>query len=180
LTKVCWSKSEDSSLIALCNEKKVYIISPKFLPSSLKAGNEEKINSSKQAYDSQEQHTLNWEFVEENNPSYTDGLRIIIHLESEANFVTFHEKGDYLATVSPHPLRVSDQVFVHALSKGASQRPLTKSKGNIVQVAFHPKKPLIFILTHRNVYVFNLQQQVRIMEFFIMYLGSHKKINNRK
>jgi len=146
-------------LIAVANEKRVYIICPKLASSTVKANNEEKIAAAKTAYQAQSNHLLNWEFIEEDNELYKDGVRIIIHLENEVSFVTFHERGDYIATVSPHPLRANDQVFVHSLSKGGSQRPFTKSKGNIVQVAFHPTKPILFILTHKNVYLFNLQEQ---------------------
>lgn len=114
----------------------------------------------KEAYDALPEHVLPWNFTSQDDEQYKNGSRLTIDFENEVKYVTYHSKGDYFATVSPRALRANDQVFVHSLSKGTSQRPFTKSKGNIIQVLFHPTKPILFILTHQNAYLYNLQKQV--------------------
>ena len=88
-----------------------------------------------------------------------------VEFNSDVKNLTFHAKGDYFGTVCPNSSSNIDQVFIHSLSKGGSQRPFTKSKGKILKVEFHRKKPILFLMTQRNVYVYNLQQQV-IQNFF--------------
>ena len=160
LTYLCWSKTETTSLIALCNDKRLHIINPKFGTSQMKEINEQKLLQAQAAYNADANHVLEWNFLAEEDEKYKEGVRIVINFENEVKHVAYHAKGDYFATVSPRSLRANDQVFVHSLSKGISQRPFTKSKGNIVQVTFHSTKPILFVLTHQNAYLYDLQKQV--------------------
>lgn len=162
---MCWSKTSTTSFIALCNDKKLHFINPKFNTSLVKEENELKIAAAKEAYNKEATHVLEWNFIEESDPQYKEGARLVINFENEVKHVAYHSRGDYFATVSPRALRANDQVFVHSLSKGTSQRPFTKSKGNIIQVEFHPTKPILFILTHQHAYMYNLQKQVNILLF---------------
>jgi len=159
LTNLCWSKTSSTNFIALCNDKKLHLINPKFSSSIVKQENEAKIATAKESYDKEATHVLEWNFIEESDPQYKEGSRLVINFENEVKHVAYHSKGDYFATVSPRALRANDQVFVHSLSQGTSQRPFTKSKGNIIQVEFHPTKPILFILTHQHAYLYNLQKQ---------------------
>jgi len=171
LTNLCWSKSSTTSFIALCNDKKLHIINPKFSSSRVKEENENKIKAAKEAYDANTERVLEWNFIEEDDAQYKDGSRLVINFENEIKHVAYHSKGDYFATVSPRALRANDQVFVHSLSKGTSQRPFTKSKGNIVQVLFHQTKPILFVLTHQNAYLYNLQKQVNKFNMELLILN---------
>ncbi len=172
LSHLCWSKSDTTSFITLCNDKKLHFISPKFSSTRIKEINEEKVSLAQQAYNQSAEHNLQWEFIEETDERYRDGSRIIINFENEVKHVAYHPRGDYFATVSPRALRANDQVFVHSLSKGTSQRPFPKSKGNIVQVLFHTSQPILFVLTHQNAYLYNLQKQVK-HSIFAMWICSY-------
>eukprot|EP00828_Plagiopyla_frontata_P030545 TRINITY_DN3983_c0_g1_i4.p1 TRINITY_DN3983_c0_g1~~TRINITY_DN3983_c0_g1_i4.p1 ORF type:complete len:270 (-),score=27.45 TRINITY_DN3983_c0_g1_i4:126-842(-) len=88
-----------------------------------------------------------------------DGKLIELQFESTITQFVFHEKGDYFATVSPTAEKKNEQVFIHCMSKGATQRPFSKSKGIVEKVQFHTLKPWLFLLTKKNVYVYNLQKQ---------------------
>jgi len=85
----------------------------------------------------------------------TAGLaRLLIRIDDGVSHVTWHGKGDYLATVSP--VATSRAVMVHRLSSAASQLPFSKNKGLVQKVQFHPSKPLFIVCTQRSVKLYNL------------------------
>ncbi|XP_006813693.1 ribosome biogenesis protein bop1-A-like, partial [Saccoglossus kowalevskii] len=71
--------------------------------------------------------------------------------------VTWHGRGDYLATVQPQGGNA--QVLIHQLSKRRTQNPFNKSKGLVQCVLFHPTRPFFFVATQRFVRVYNLLKQ---------------------
>ncbi|XP_064393432.1 ribosome biogenesis protein bop1-B-like isoform X2 [Halichondria panicea] len=71
--------------------------------------------------------------------------------------VTWHNKGDYFATVSSDSS--GSEVVIHQLSKSRSQTPFKKLKGSVQRVAFHPTKPFFFVATQTYVRVYNLAKQ---------------------
>jgi ribosome biogenesis protein ERB1 len=87
-----------------------------------------------------------------------EGLVLKIKLHGSISEIAPHWKGDYLATVCPKAQQ-NNQVIVHSLTKGVSHRPFGKSKSNVQTVLFHTKKPLMFIVTQTNVWVFDLSKQ---------------------
>ena len=46
-------------------------------------------------------------------------------------------------------------VLVHQLSKRVSQTPFRKNKGRLVDCAFHPSKPFLFLASQHQVPLFN-------------------------
>lgn len=83
-----------------------------------------------------------------------------IHTAHQIRTVSWHAKGDYVATVSPSA-PPSLQVVVHRLSKRQSQAPFkSRLKGPAVQAcSFHPNKPFLFVATKTQVKVYHLVQQ---------------------
>eukprot|EP00061_Rhincodon_typus_P008949 g32025.t1 len=71
--------------------------------------------------------------------------------------VTWHGKGDYLATVVPD--NGNAQVLIHQLSKRQSQNPFRKNKGMVQCVLFHPIRPFFFVATQRYIRIYNLLKQ---------------------
>lgn len=69
--------------------------------------------------------------------------------------ITWHRKGDYLASVSSS----ESQVWIHQVSRRHSQAPFKKIKGTIQLVLFHPVKPQFFVATQRYVRLYDLMQQ---------------------
>jgi len=90
---------------------------------------------------------------------YEKGIRMKIEYRGsfELRFVTWHYKGDYFATVCPEGNRSA--VHVHQLSKMQTQNPFNKSKGRITCVRFHPSKPHFFVVTQKNIRIYNLAEQ---------------------
>lgn len=142
--------------MAVANETSVYIFNIKLaLTKENYEKNEESLKESKNKNEVEYNNLYKWEYITEGE-NWEKGLRIHIQMNYLIKFLTFHIKGDYLATVSPLAEKKNEEVTVHSLSKGVSQRPFSKTKGNVEKVLFHPTKPFIFILTKKHTYVFNL------------------------
>ncbi|EPQ59553.1 BOP1NT-domain-containing protein [Gloeophyllum trabeum ATCC 11539] len=85
---------------------------------------------------------------------------LTIHLPTLSGLpgqLTWHRRGDYLASVSNREGQGS--VWIHQLSRRHSQAPFKKVKGSIQMVLFHPTRPDFFVATQRYVRVYNLAEQ---------------------
>ncbi|KAF8665761.1 hypothetical protein AX16_000209 [Volvariella volvacea WC 439] len=71
--------------------------------------------------------------------------------------VTWHRKGDYLATVSNE--NNQGGVWIHQVTRRHSQAPFKRIKGSVQAVLFHPLKPHFFVATQRYVRIYNLAEQ---------------------
>jgi ribosome biogenesis protein ERB1 len=71
------------------------------------------------------------------------GFKIRIQHPQVVKQLTWHRKGDYLATVSPDGTHLA--VLIHQITKHQTQAPFRRLKGNIQKVAFHPIKPIFFV-----------------------------------
>lgn len=74
--------------------------------------------------------------------------------------VRWHAKGDYFVSVSPKAGAAS--VLIHQLSKGNSQQPFSKSKGETQLACFHPNKPFLFVASQQHVRVYHLVKQTMV------------------
>ncbi|RLN97770.1 hypothetical protein BBJ28_00021019 [Nothophytophthora sp. Chile5] len=88
------------------------------------------------------------------------GIRVVLHHTTDVTDVSWHNKGDYLATVAPGA--GSGAVLIHQLSKRKTQNPFHKSVGQVQAVLFHPSKPFFFHATQRHVRVYNLVKQAMV------------------
>lgn len=66
----------------------------------------------------------------------------------------WHVKGDYLAAVAP--AGASRSVYVHQLSKRASNNPFRKAMGQVQAVLFHPTEPRLYVANQQSVRVYDL------------------------
>ena len=83
---------------------------------------------------------------------------LCIQLGKKASKCSWHHKGDYFVTVCPTGNNLA--VLVHQLSKGATQTPFNKSKGNkVLSCLFHPSKPVLFVASENHVRAFHLVKQ---------------------
>jgi ribosome biogenesis protein ERB1 len=71
--------------------------------------------------------------------------------------VRWHVKGDYFVTVSPKAAAAA--VLIHQLSKGNSQQPFSKAKGEAQVACFHPNKPFLFVASQQHIRVYHLVNQ---------------------
>jgi ribosome biogenesis protein ERB1 len=85
------------------------------------------------------------------------GILLTLTVRSPVKALTWHRRGDYLATVAP--AGQSHAVAIHTLSKHLTQLPFRKLRGLPQTAAFHPLKPIFFVATQRNVRVYDLLAQ---------------------
>ncbi|TNM92661.1 hypothetical protein fugu_018063 [Takifugu bimaculatus] len=86
------------------------------------------------------------------------GIHLRISHPKDVHQVTWHTKGDYLASVMPDNSSHL-QVFIHQLSRRRSQNPFRKNKGLVQCVSFHPVRPYFFVATQRSIRIYNLIKQ---------------------
>jgi ribosome biogenesis protein ERB1 len=72
----------------------------------------------------------------------------------------WHAKGDYFVTVSPKAAAAA--VLIHQLSKGNSQQPFSKAKGEAQVACFHPNKPFLFVASQQHIRVYHLVKQAMV------------------
>lgn len=71
--------------------------------------------------------------------------------------VRWQAKGDYFVSVSPKA--GASAVLIHQLSKGNTQQPFSKAKGEAQLACFHPNKPFLFVASQQHVRVYHLVKQ---------------------
>jgi ribosome biogenesis protein ERB1 len=79
----------------------------------------------------------------------------------------WHAKGDYFVTVSPKAGAPS--VLIHQLSKGSSQQPFSKAKGEVQVACFHPSKPFLFVASQQHIRVYHLVKQQMVKSKIIAH-----------
>lgn len=88
------------------------------------------------------------------------GFVSVLKTTSEVTSVRWHRKGDYFVTVSPKAGAAA--VLIHQLSKGNSQQPFSKAKGEAQLACFHPNKPFLFVASQQHVRIYHLVKQTMV------------------
>ena len=91
--------------------------------------------------------------------SFSSACGFICALCTKTNItkVQWHAKGDYFVTINPKAGAAS--VLIHQLSKGTSQQPFSKAKGETQLACFHPNKPFLFVASQQHVRIYHLVKQ---------------------
>ena len=84
--------------------------------------------------------------------------------KNEMASLRWHTKGDYFVTVSPKAAAAA--VLIHQLSKGNSQQPFSKAKGEAQVACFHPNKPFLFVASQQHVRIYHLVKQTMVKRKF--------------
>lgn len=102
-----------------------------------------------------------WEFFKAGSWGFNEGVRGRVYCgDNQVEQVVFHAKGEYFGSLAPKASKRNEQILVHHFLKSESSKPFQKSKGDMQKILFHPKKPFMFLVTHKNTYIYNLQSQV--------------------
>ena len=92
--------------------------------------------------------------------SESTGMVAALVTQREVTSIRWHRKGDYFVTVSPKA--GASAVLIHQLSKGNSQQPFSKAKGEAQLACFHPNKPFLFVASQQHVRVYHLVKQTMV------------------
>ena len=100
---------------------------------------------------------------ESNEPSvFVDMANIVVlRHSSPVKDMAWHHKGDYFCVNASSAS--ASIVYIHQLSKGTSQIPISKLKGLVQRVLFSPSSlPYLFVATQTEVKIYNLVKQTLV------------------
>uniref|UniRef100_A0A1A8EKL1 Ribosome biogenesis protein BOP1 n=1 Tax=Nothobranchius korthausae TaxID=1143690 RepID=A0A1A8EKL1_9TELE len=153
---VAWNPNPSLCLLAVAVESTVLILSPALADKLVISSSEKFLTGQQEEGPSDGADPVVWSETE--GEELNQGIRLKIKHPKVVHQVTWHAKGDYLASVMPeHSSNL--QVFIHQVSKRRSQNPFRKSKGLVQCVSFHPIRPYFFVATQRCVRIYNLVKQ---------------------
>ncbi|KAJ8267638.1 hypothetical protein COCON_G00128100 [Conger conger] len=151
---IAWNPNPAVCLVAVCFNQTVLVLNPG-LGDKLTCSSTDQLISS--YVEPEEEKTQSVQWVAAEGRDQEKGVRLTINHPKAVRQVTWHGKGDYLASVMPD--NSSLQVLIHQISKRRSQNPFNKNKGLVQCVSFHPIRPYFFVATQRSVRVYNLIKQ---------------------
>lgn len=149
---VAWCPNVKLSIIAVASGNRLLLINPKVGDKMLIKKTDDLLAEAPQLdiLESERIKTaVTWSTAEK--AEQEKGVRVIITHFKPIRQVTWHGRGDYLATVMPEGANRS--ALIHQLSKRRSQIPFSKSKGLIQCVLFHPVKPCLFVAVSFFIYI---------------------------
>nr|NVI69924.1 putative ribosome biogenesis protein BOP1 homolog [Cucujiformia] len=156
-----WCPNAALSLVLVASGKRVLLINP-HVGDYLVCAKTDSVLQEAQSIESvmseRVRTTVQWSPPDDDLQSR--GVRIVLTHFKEVSQVTWHGRGDYFASVMPDGQNRS--VLISQISQRRSQLPLTKSKGLIQCVLFHPTKPCLFVATQRHVRIYDLVKQTLV------------------
>ncbi|GAN03049.1 rRNA processing-related protein [Mucor ambiguus] len=168
-----WCPNPDVWLFAISvGHGEVHLISPPKLCSAEQAMNTDQFTKSGFAITNDDaKKAVTWiRASEADEEKY--GYKVRIQHTQVVKQITWHRKGDYLATVSPDAKNLA--VLIHQVTKHQTQSPFKRLKGIVQKVAFHPIKPIFFVATQIYVRVYDLMQQqlVKTLQTSVKWVSS--------
>jgi ribosome biogenesis protein ERB1 len=132
-------------------------LSNALLESAIQGGN---ISSSNRANKAVKWISLKKQIVEDNCISSSDkwiGPVCALQVSKQVACLRWQAKGDYFVSVSPKSGAAA--VLIHQLSKGTTQQPFSKVKGETQHACFHPNKPFLYVASQQHVRIYHLVKQ---------------------
>ncbi|KAM9838289.1 ribosome biogenesis protein bop1 [Aulostomus maculatus] len=153
---VAWNPNASVCLLAVALDTSVLILSPSLADKQVVSSSERLLAGQQETEPSEEVRPVTWSEAE--GEEFNQGIRLKLQHPKAVHQVTWHAKGDYLASVMPdHSSHL--QVFIHQMSRRRSQNPFRKNKGLVQCVSFHPIRPYFFVATQRSIRIYNLVKQ---------------------
>ncbi|CAG11653.1 unnamed protein product, partial [Tetraodon nigroviridis] len=154
---VAWNPNPSVCLLAVALDSAVLVLAPPLAAGRQVVSASERLLSPPADADPVETvEPVTWSECE--GEELDQGIRLRISHPKDVHQVTWHAKGDYLASVMPDNSS-NLQVFIHQLSRRRSQNPFRRNKGLVQCVSFHPIRPYFFVATQRSIRIYNLIKQ---------------------
>ncbi|MFT7811588.1 ribosome biogenesis protein bop1-like [Arapaima gigas] len=151
---IAWNPNPSICLVAISFNETVLLLNPCLGDKLLYNATDQFIASYVEPEEERPQ-LVQWEVPQDED--FDNGFRLIINHPKSVKQVTWHGKGDYLASVLSD--NSNTQVLIHQVSKRRSQNPFRKNKGIVQCVSFHPIRPYFFVASQRCVRIYNLIKQ---------------------
>lgn len=154
-----WNPSRNVSLVALSCGSDVLLLTPPVASAEQRENTDALFENFGEAKLNETlKKVIEWKIPEEQLREEGFKLRISYNKKGVVSkFLTWHGKGDYLASV--YPDNAVSGIFIHQISKRQTQAPFNKTKGQVQCVRFHPSKPFFILATQKAVRVYNLLKQ---------------------
>ncbi|XP_039648342.1 ribosome biogenesis protein bop1 [Perca fluviatilis] len=153
---VAWNPNLSVCLLAVALDSVVLILSPSLADRQVVLSSERLLSAPQEADANEGAGPVTWSETE--GEELNQGIRLKIQHPKAVQQVSWHAKGDYVASVMPdHSSNL--QVLIHQLSRRRSQNPFRKNKGLVQCVSFHPVRPYFCVGTQRSVRIYNLVKQ---------------------
>ncbi|XP_077362292.1 ribosome biogenesis protein bop1 [Festucalex cinctus] len=153
---VSWNPNPSVCLLAVATDSLVLIASPALADRQVLSSTEGLLAAPPEAEAGDGAGSVSWSEAE--GEERGRDLRLKIRHPKAVQQVTWHAKGDYLASVMPEHSS-HQQVLIHQLSRRRSQNPFRRNKGLVQCVRFHPLRPYLLVATQRSVRIYNLLKQ---------------------
>ncbi|XP_070193789.1 ribosome biogenesis protein bop1-like isoform X2 [Littorina saxatilis] len=158
VTCVAWNPNEKHCLVAVSVGTTVMIINPGLGDKKMVSDTDAMLLSyqNEAGSSSEKELPVDWVQSDLNVKDYKTGVRLRIEHPKEVAQVTWHDFGDFFATVMHEGQRQA--VLVHRLTTRHSQSPFSKSKGWVQCVKFHQRRTgggktmtMLYVATQRFV-----------------------------
>lgn len=155
---VAWNPNPDLWLfgVSLTGGEVLIISPPKFCTDEVATYTDNYVKDGFSAQGGEGSKHMTWAKAKESEESEY-GYKLRLEHTHTVKQITWHRKGDYFATVATEARERA--VLIHQLTKHQSQAPFRRVKGLVQKVAFHPIKPMFFVVTQQYVRIFDLMQQ---------------------
>ncbi|KAM9384013.1 ribosome biogenesis protein bop1 [Pholidichthys leucotaenia] len=154
---VAWNPNPSLSLVAVALDSVVLILAPSLADKQVTLASEQLLSGTQEEEPPSEgSGSAVW--TEAEGDELNQWIRLKIQHLKAVHQVTWHAKGDYLASVMPDNTS-NLQVLIHQVSRRRSQNPFSRNKGLVQCVSFHPIRPYFFMATQRYVRIYNLVKQ---------------------
>ena len=119
-------------------------------------------NENKESNESNENKESNEPTESKESSVFVDIANIVVlRHSSPVKDMAWHHKGDYFCVNASSAS--ASIVYIHQLSKGSSQIPISKLKGLVQRVLFSPSSlPYLFVATQTEVKIYNLVKQTLV------------------
>lgn len=159
VTCVAWNPSTEYHLLAACAGDAIHLIAPPLTAPSVQV-REATLSVLKQRGRRGQQSRSEW--VRCTDEQRETGRELEVRHPRVVVNASWHRRGDYFACLGLH-----GSVSIHQLSRKQSQQPFRKGTTgpHMPRVAFHPTKPLFYVVTMYMVRVYDLAKQTILKKF---------------
>ncbi|KAF8341995.1 NUC169 domain-containing protein [Cantharellus anzutake] len=170
VASIAWCPQNGISFLVVGIDEAIHFIMPPYQPPAIAQATLSVLTPPNLPHPAQE--SLHWTV---SDSGYSQGVHEPImtitmpHASGLVKQLTFHRKGDYVASTS-----ASGVVWIHQISKRHSQAPFRRVKGVVQKVLFHPIRPQFFVATQRYIRLYDLvaQKLLRTLSSTMRWISS--------
>ncbi|MCJ1236181.1 Ribosome biogenesis protein erb1 [Varicellaria rhodocarpa] len=160
INAVRWRPNKDTAILSVASGEDLFLIAPPIVDPEVEAASRELIDAGWGYATGGTSNTKKEPPAAWSRPGSRledEGVLVKVTLRKTIKVISWHRRGEYLATVSPQGQ--TSAVAIHTLSKHLTQLPFRKLRGLAQYAQFHPSKPIFFVATQRMIRSYDLSKQ---------------------